>query len=229
MSPELAECGSAASQATIASPPTHWSWVSDLAFAKRTVEARVAKRTAPFDAGTRHVALDRGEFERERPHRLCKACQHFGLESLDVDFDEGRLAMLSDQGIKRRHRHLNCSGPTLGFPTRSIVRGADKFPGGRRNRRVARIDHQICRSGLPADGNGLDGHGGISAVKQFQHRDHRRLRLNRNHTRTQTAEGSHAIANVRAHIENEIAILDELAVEAIHGGGVRAIAVVDAK
>ena len=34
---------------------------------------------------------------------------------------------------------------------------------------------------------------------------------------------------MRADIENEIAILDELAVEAIHRGGVRAIAVVDAQ
>ena len=66
-------------------------------------------------------------------------------------------------------------------------------------------------------------------MEQFQHCDHRRLRLNRNNTRTQTAEGGHAIADMRAHIENEFAILDELAIEAIHGQGVPAIAVVDAK
>jgi hypothetical protein len=76
------------------------------------------------------------------------------------------------------------------------LRGADKFLRRGRNRRIARVDHQVCRSDLPADGNGLNGHGGISAVKQFEHSGHRGLRLNRNDTRTQTAEGSHAIADM---------------------------------
>src|SRR4029079_8545819 len=98
---------------------------------------------------------------------------------------------------------------------RSIVRGADKFLRRGRNRRIAGINHQICRPALPADGNGLDGHGGISAVKQSQNFDQRRLRLNRNNTRAQSAEGSDAIADMRPNVENKIAIMDELAVEAI--------------
>ena len=66
-------------------------------------------------------------------------------------------------------------------------------------------------------------------MNQFQDRHHRRLRLNRNDTRTQTGKGRNAIADMRTDIENEIAALNELAVEAIHGRGVRTIAVVDAK
>jgi hypothetical protein len=155
-----------------------------LAFAKRTVETRIAERTTALDAGAGDLALDRREFKRKRPHLLRKTCQRFGLETLDVDFDEGWLAVLCNQGIQRCHWYLNCSCPALGFPARSTMRGADKFPRRARDGRIAWIDHQVRRTVLPADRNGLNCHCWIPAVQQFQHRDHRRLRFDRNDART---------------------------------------------
>ena len=59
--------------------------------------------------------------------------------------------------------------------------------------------------------------------------DQRRLRLDRDHARAEAAEGGDAVADMRADVEDEIAGRDEAAVEPVHGGAVRAVAVIDAQ
>jgi hypothetical protein len=66
-------------------------------------------------------------------------------------------------------------------------------------------------------------------MKQFQHLNQGWLRLNRDDSRFQPDERGDAIADMRANVKNKIAFMDEFAIEVIHGGGVRAVAVVDAQ
>src|SRR5262249_56551148 len=87
-----------------------------LALSQGCVEALEAERGTAVETGARHIALDGGELERQRLHRLSQPCQRFGLESLNVDLDEGWLAMFGNQGIKRGRLDLDRLVPDLPLP-----------------------------------------------------------------------------------------------------------------
>src|SRR3972149_4888457 len=103
MSPELASSGSAASQAAIAPAsiqrPCTSTWLSPSAASKR-VNPSAAQRASAASAPARA----RGDLERERRERCRQAGKRLGLETLDVDLDEGGRAMARDQRIERRQR-----------------------------------------------------------------------------------------------------------------------------
>ena len=50
----------------------------------------------------------------------------FGLEPFDVELDEGRHAVLADQGIERGEWDLERLRPSLPFPTRGAAAGRDE-------------------------------------------------------------------------------------------------------
>src|SRR5262249_61122845 len=58
-----------------------------MALAEHGIEAPIAEGGAMLDARQGHLALDRGELERQRGYRLCQAGKRLGLEAFDVDLD----------------------------------------------------------------------------------------------------------------------------------------------
>src|SRR6267154_5886270 len=97
-----------------------------LALAQRRIVARGTERDATGEAGLRDIALNRGEFERQRRNRLCQSAERFGLEALDVNLHEGRRAVFRDQRIQRRHADRDALVPVLTFPAGRAFGGSEE-------------------------------------------------------------------------------------------------------
>ena len=87
----------------------------------------------------------------------------------------------------------------------------------------------VGRAGGAAHRRRLNRNIATAPVKQPEHRDQRRLRLDRDHPRAEPPERGDAVADMGADIEHQIAGSHEAAIEPVHRRGARAIAVVDAK
>src|SRR5689334_23430821 len=94
-----------------------------LGLAKRGIEAGKPQPDAALERGERDRALNGGELEGERRDGLRQSRESLRLEALDVELEEGGLAVSGDQRIERRHRHADPAGPGLLTPSRRIARG----------------------------------------------------------------------------------------------------------
>src|SRR5215467_13035832 len=124
---------------------------------------------------------------------------------------------------------MNGSAPALRLPPRSIARGADHVVGRSRNGRVIRVDHYGDDPSLPANRHRLDNDIPTAPVEQPKHFDRSGLRFGRHNPRAQPPERGDTITDMRTDVEYEIAGSYETAVESIHGGGTRTIAIIDVK
>src|ERR1039457_4985838 len=111
-----------------------------LALAQYRIETGVAERAAPFDAGARDVALDQGKLERQRLNGLPETGQYLGLETFDVDLDEGGHTVPRDQRIDGRERNTQTLGPGLAFPAGCAGGRGDEIRRHSRDGRVVEID-----------------------------------------------------------------------------------------
>ena len=75
-----------------------------------------AKCPTAGHAVDRDSAQDRCEFEGECLEWPRKPGERLGLETLDIDFGENRLAMTFDQLVKGDCRSAESAGPTLATP-----------------------------------------------------------------------------------------------------------------
>src|SRR5664279_2480728 len=68
-----------------------------LALPQYGIEAGVPERAATFDARKRELPLDQRKLERQSLRRLGQAGQCLGLETFNVNLDEGRHAVCPNQ------------------------------------------------------------------------------------------------------------------------------------
>ena len=106
MSPELALPGNSASQREIApaSVQSAWTkrWLSPIAALNRVTERVTA--VGAVCATSRWIVVNSND---SAATGWRQAGQRFFLETLDVDLDEGRDAVLLDQRVERRQRHAH--------------------------------------------------------------------------------------------------------------------------
>ena len=95
------------------------SMLEALALPQYGIEAGVAERAATFDARKRDLALDQRKLERQRLNRLGEAGQCLGLETFNVDLDEGGRAVRRDQRIDGSSTEHGCAWTMLGLPSRA--------------------------------------------------------------------------------------------------------------
>src|SRR2546423_6299152 len=134
-----------------------------------------------------------------------------------------------DQNIERGQGYLDRLGPGLVLPARRSVSGAHERVGGRGDGRIIDIELECDCAALPANRDGLDDDVEVSAVEKLERHDELRLRLDRDDARAESSEGADAVAHMGTNIEYEVACAHEFAIEAIHGGALGAIAVIDAQ
>src|SRR4051812_5088192 len=200
-----------------------------LTLAERLIVAEVPQRLTARHAVAGDVTLDRGKFERERRNRPRQAGERLGLKALHVDLDEGREPVKRDQRVERRHPHGNALIPVLPLPAGRTFRCLHKIRRGSRDRRIVDIDFQIDLTGGAADRDRYDFDGPVAPVDEPQERDQRGLRLARDDARTEPPERRDAVPHMGAHVEHEIAGLDEARVKPSHRCAIALAAVIDAE
>src|ERR1039458_6504294 len=111
-----------------------------LALPPHGIEAGVPERAATFDARKRELPLDQRKLERQSFNRLAKAGQCLGLETFNVDLDEGGRAVGRDQSIEARQRNADALGPCLVLPAGRVGGGRDEIRRYGRDGRIVEID-----------------------------------------------------------------------------------------
>src|SRR5262245_27948856 len=77
-----------------------------LAFPQGDIAAVAPEHVESLEATIGDLALDRGEFERQRLERPRQPRQHHVLEALNVDLGKGRRAVARDQSVEAGGGHL---------------------------------------------------------------------------------------------------------------------------
>ena len=160
-----------------------------LALPQYGIEAGVAERAAPFDARMRDIALDQGELERQRLNWLPEAGQGLGLETFNVDLDEGGRAMPRDQSIDGSSTEpamrLDQAWPSQpGASAAAAMKSADTVE----TVGLSRLTLELDDARLPSDRRRFDRDLRVAAVEQAQGSQQRRLRFDRDDPRAQPAE-----------------------------------------
>ena len=141
-----------------------------VALAEHRVEARIAERRAALDAGGRHLALDGGEFERQRRGgRVSPASASASKPSTSILMKAGMpCRAISASSVVTRH--ANGPGPGLALPARRAVGGLHERLRGGRDRRIVDIELELDRSFAAADRDRLDRDRAVAAVEQLERR-----------------------------------------------------------
>ena len=152
-------------------------WLSPSAALKRAI----AELDAPRQRARRHIALNRGEFKRQRGNGMRQTGQRLSLETFDVDLGERRRAMPFDQRVERRHRHRHRFRPVFRLANAGEAAAAEtKSSEAVEIVGLATLSLQRHRPRLAADRDRFDDDIAVAAIEQPQHRRQRRLRLDRN-------------------------------------------------
>src|SRR5688500_8620244 len=135
------------------------------------------------------------------------------LEAFDIDLAELRLAVAGDESVQTDERHVDHGVPAN--PLESSISLDIVHPGfseGRDSRRPGtQMELSFAWSGCHSTGINEDIL--VAAVKQPQHGNEVRLRLDRDHAGTNAAEDEYSIAHMRTDVESKITGVKELPVE----------------
>src|SRR5205823_7427893 len=119
------------------------------------------------------------------------------------DLDKSRAAMPLDQRIERGQWHLDRLGPGLLLPPwRSLGRAHERVGGGG-DRRIVDIEPQCDCAALTANRDGLDDDVTVAPIKELEHPDELRLRLDRNDAGAESSEGADAVTHMGTDVEYE--------------------------
>src|SRR6187549_3263839 len=182
------------------------------------VEAPVAQASATPNAGRRDIGLYGGKLEGERARGSRKTEKRIGFRAFNVKFDESRHPVAADQCVEGDRLDINAPGPFLSFPAWSARACGDERVRRSGDRGVLEVEQQLELARSLADCEPLDRDAGVPTVKKLQRCCQRGLRLDRDNARAQAPKGCDAVADVRSHIENEVAWADKARVEPVHQG-----------
>ncbi|MCY1530358.1 hypothetical protein D9M68_655420 [compost metagenome] len=186
------------------------------AFAQRhgiAVASRPGQRFQPGYAAQRDVAHRRQELKRQGRQRHAQAHQHLQFETFHIDLHEIGHAVRGDQGVQRGHSHQWPGLPAHGAERWRRARAPHKIGRERGHGGCARAGQQAGFAGRAAQRLRQQRDIGIATETALQQLDKIGLRFQRDHARTELAEGRHPVPGVRADVKRQPVGRNEAAVE----------------
>ncbi len=189
-----------------------------LAFAERGVEAVVAERGQPVETGERDVALDGGELEGQRRRARGSALAAHAARiprhrSSRRPARRGRAISVVERDGRERRSSRPSAGPSQpGAPRAASMKRCEAVE----TVGLARLTCSVTSPGRSLTARLNERHLRIAAIAQLQPAEGGGLRLDGDDARAERAESADAVADMRADVEDQIAVGDELPVERDH-------------